>query len=357
MPLPAIIGAIGEIGFAMQAVHGVAGKVTGLGAAAVKVVSPVNTMNVAVGAIGNVAGSVASQFTAITESMGQFVKYSNPALAKLGELASADLFASIGRAVEPIMKFGIAVTGLGRDIAFKLSGPLSKAFASLFGPLEARLPKIADALAPLLRVGGKVAEMFGAIFGEFGKAETFEKLQTVFEKLEDVLTPVIDGVVALTGVMGTLFEHVQTKWIGGMMRLLGFDPNARPKTFEKISEGGVGAAVRSVNIGSVESFQQKAWQQAFALGKGASPELQTANNTLDIYRWLQQYGVPAFRALEQIPANIEAAIRTLIAAIPGPRAAAAAVGNASEWAAGQGRRIEEEARKRARDVRGFLGAG
>lgn len=335
------LGGAAQVGFDIQGVQSLIGAVGQLGSTALKNANPLHQMAGAVtaaagvfkkgmdlaleplyavvGAFGTMRDAVAGLGMATSE----FVKMSDPMAVKMFSLAFNDATASIGRAIKPIHEFGTALTRGFGDVIFALSGPISRAFGAFLNPLTAAMPKLVDASAPLIRVGGQVADLVGAMGTAFHKmfsgGTSFDLLQTAFEAMESAITPLVGAATLFVDVMGEI-ARVLSKTAGDVARFLGFVP--KPRTDEKVRDGSVGAAVTNAQVGSIENYVNRAFANAFSLGTGAGkPEERAATSLADIYTWLQSLPDKMWERIKQLPAEIA---RAILDNIPGGKAARAA---------------------------------
>lgn len=323
------VGSVAQAGFNLQGIQALGDSFKGLAGSVLGAVNPVNQFTAGMNAFTAPVRGVVSSFGSMRDSVAalgiatsEFVRLSDPMAVKRFSLAYADASASIGRAIAPVQEFGTALVGGFRDVMWKASGPIQKLLGKVFDPLTEGIPKLVDAAAPLLRIGGRVADVIGSVFealGRGGTEGTLNTLQSAFETLEDVMAPLLDVAQALAMVFGDLMAET-AKWSKALMEVLGI--SGKPKTHEKVAGGGVGAAVVNAGLGSVDSYIGTAWKNAFQTGTGAKrPEETTANTVELIYKYLQDLPNKMWNEFSGMAGAIAAALgEVLKALIPGGRA-------------------------------------
>lgn len=281
-----------DLGFQLQGIQAVGSSIKEMGAQALQAVNPLHKvsrgitqaadafstgldtllepLHAGVGAVGKMRDSI----TALGGSVAEFTKYSNPAYVKQFEFAFRDLSGTIGHTLLPVQQFGTQLTRSFADVFHKLSPSIEKTLSKLLGPLTAALPRLVDAAAPLLRTGEKFIDMIGEMIGVFTDMEGesfFEELQSAFEVFEAVASPVVTTVGELARAIAQL-ASAASHAVADFLREIGLI--AKPLTREKLSDKSVGAGVRDVSLGGVNSVLEKAWANAFmsALGPTKKPE-------------------------------------------------------------------------------------
>jgi hypothetical protein len=267
-----------------------------------------------VGALGQFQQAV----TSLGRAMLPFVEKASPGVASLFTQVSNDFTASIGRAMVPALQQVTKFTRAFADVTFALAGPVA-ALVRAFDPLLALLPKITDALTPVLRFVGKfivllaelvrpLADLTATVVGSALEVLTLH-LKGMFAQL----TPGITILAEVTRATATFFKMLQSNGVFDLLRqagLLGGDT---------VTGESVGAAATGAQVGSVESALNRALSSAFSIGGAASPEERSATylqDMLDKVKGIADDMTVLITNVEQLPENIANAIKGTVGGAP-----------------------------------------
>jgi hypothetical protein len=158
-----------------------------------------------VGAVGTVVGSIVGAMAAVRSIIGPFVEAFDPSIMKRFALVSADLMASIGEQLVPIMRVANVIF---RAVADTIAGmtstvlPFVRRFADAVGRFS---EAIVDGVRDILASGAVDA--------------VFELLTAVLEDLTDVAVALIPSAVAIVKVL-LLFVQVAAEVGTAMLEMI-----------------------------------------------------------------------------------------------------------------------------------------
>jgi len=245
----------------------------------------------AVGAIGGAAVAAVQGVVQMGEAMMQFVGKANPAAVMMFTNALEDVQAVIGNALVPVFNMVTQIVRMAGDTLATFVGMLGEAGATIaqaiipiFEILFEVLGRIGQAVG---RVYQAVAPALAAIYGVVGAV--LGAIQPILDLLIDLvggilagafqelawvikgIAPIITGIV---GVIGDVFSWI-AKGVRYLLSLIGLEPPDEEGTKKGSS---VNAAVKSVNIGSIDSILQSAQKSAYSQGTGVGgPPERTAS--------------------------------------------------------------------------------
>ncbi len=207
-------GAASMIGKAAPA----AGK--GAGAAMGEISKVVGGISSAIGGVASVVTGAIGAFTTFTDTIAGFVGAFNPAAVEILNLAFADLQATIGEALEPILQAIIPVVEkFGNAVASLDLGPLVDSFVTVFNSLADAFFTILEAIRPVQQMlVGAFAEAITALMPLVqplteALLATMSALQPLQQLLAGIFVETIKAIVpplaAIISVVAKLLEALQ----------------------------------------------------------------------------------------------------------------------------------------------------
>lgn len=235
--------------------------------------------------------SFVSALGATGSAASEFVRLTNPVYVQKFNLAMDDLMAGIGRTLVPVLQLSTKVVRSFADVIVELSGPILSVVRAGLDPFIAAMPKILRVIEPVVATIGRFAERVAEAVRPIasGLADMlvtgFSAMSIVMDGLFKVMEPGIlivitttSGFVGMYKALSALLAPLDNVAFR-LFKLAGINYINPNKPGGKLEDRSVGAAVRSVNIGSVEDYGKKAIQAAFSLGSIDSPEKRTASAT------------------------------------------------------------------------------
>lgn len=279
--------------------------------------------------------------TSIGDSVAGFVGLASPVHVQKFKLATDDLVATIGHMLLPVMEYGTELVRAFADALTPLKGSAKELMESLFKPMTALMPTLANAgaavsramgsavraVTPIINIFGSWVEIFGKIVGT-GIEILFHSLAINLELLGDVMKPLLGWMERGT----RLFAEFMSSIIESVRSFFGL-----PKD---VSGSSTGAAARPATFSSVEDYGRKAQQAAFSLGTANDPAKDSAMTLHSIYDLLERAGGQLVKTIGDLPAKIAEAIRR---ELPNP-AAAVRIATGGGFGLGFGASVGEAAR-------------
>jgi hypothetical protein len=355
---------VGKLGAALGAVKQSGGNLAALVtkpleavgaavAAPIKLVAgALNAIQAPVLAVVGALNQFRSAVTALGEAVSGFVALANPAYVKQFQFAADDLTASIGRALIPVLQFATRMTRAFADVVFTLSAPFARLASAVLKPLGDRLEAIANVAGPFAAAVGAMIDVMAAVLKPIHTLLTAltkialfpaEATFSLIAKAVEYLTVPTLVLARILGDLADRFSAFVDRALGAARRLLGITPT---------SGVSVGAAVRNVQIGSVEGFQNQALKAAFSMGAGSSPAERTNTLIDELYNFLKTLPGLMWEKIKQLPdlmwgllkglpADLAALLRDML---PGSKTAGEAADTVSDvWKRGldAGRKLKD----------------